>query len=122
MSASEIFATLKRRQFLQASGLSLALTAGGRVVKAMAASDAEPSTLSAYISIGQGGVITIGAPNPEVGQGVNTSLPMIIAEELDATWSDVKVVSAPVDASRFGAQFAGGSLSCLLYTSPSPRD
>jgi isoquinoline 1-oxidoreductase beta subunit len=111
MSASEICATLKRRQFLQASGLSLALTAGGRVVKVMAASDAEPSTLSAYISIGQGGVITIGAPNPEVGQGVNTSLPMIIAEELDAAWSDVKVVSAPVDASRFGAQFAGGSLS-----------
>ena len=111
MSASEMHATLKRRQFLQASGLGLALTAGGRVVKVMAASDTEPSTLSAYISIGQGGVITIGAPNPEVGQGVNTSLPMIIAEELDAAWSDVKVVSAPVDASRFGAQFAGGSLS-----------
>jgi len=111
MSASEIHATLKRRQFLQASGFGLALTAGGRVVKVMAASDTEPSTLSAYISIGQGGVITIGAPNPEVGQGVNTSLPMIIAEELDAAWSDVKVVSAPVDASRFGAQFAGGSLS-----------
>ena len=111
MSASEIHATLKRRQFLQASGFGLALTAGGRVVKVMAASDTEPSTLSAYISIGQGGVITIGAPNPEVGQGVNTSLPMIIAEELDAAWSDVKVMSAPVDASRFGAQFAGGSLS-----------
>ena len=111
MSASEIHATLKRRQFLQASGFGLALTAGGRVVKVMAASDTEPSTLSVYISIGQGGVITIGAPNPEVGQGVNTSLPMIIAEELDAAWSDVKVVSAPVDASRFGAQFAGGSLS-----------
>ena len=111
MSASEMHATLKRRQFLQASGLGLALTAGGRVVKVVAASDTEPSTLSAYISIGQGGVITIGAPNPEVGQGVNTSLPMIIAEELDAAWSDVKVVSAPVDASRFGAQFAGGSLS-----------
>jgi isoquinoline 1-oxidoreductase beta subunit len=111
MSASEMHATLKRRQFLQASGLGLALTAGGRVVKVMAASDTEPSTLSAYISIGHDGVITIGAPNPEVGQGVNTSLPMIIAEELDAAWSDVKVVSAPVDASRFGAQFAGGSLS-----------
>ncbi len=46
MSASEMHATLKRRQFLQASTLGLALTAGGRVVKVIAASDTEPSTAS----------------------------------------------------------------------------
>ena len=102
---------LNRRQFLQFSGLGLALTAGGRVMRVAAADQSEASMLSAYITVGRDGVITIGAPNPEVGQGVNTSLPMIIAEELDANWDEVKVVTTPIDAARFGAQFAGGSLS-----------
>ena len=102
---------LNRRQFLQFSGLGLALTAGGRVMRVAAADQSDASMLSAYITVGQDGVITIGAPNPEVGQGVNTSLPMIIAEELDANWDEVKVVTTPIDAARFGAQFAGGSLS-----------
>ena len=75
---------LNRRQFLQFSGLGLALTAGGRVMRVAAADQSDASMLSAYITVGQDGVITIGAPNPEVGQGVNTALPMIIAEELDA--------------------------------------
>ena len=102
---------LNRRQFLQFSGLGLALTAGGRVMRVAAADQSDASMLSAYITVGRDGVITIGAPNPEVGQGVNTSLPMIIAEELDANWDEVKVVTTPIDAARFGAQFAGGSLS-----------
>ena len=111
MSAIKASGSLNRRQFLQCAGLSLALTSGGRIMKAMASGHPDVSELSAYIRIGQDGVITIGAPNPEVGQGVNTSLPMIIAEELDAAWGDVTVVTAAVDAARFGAQFAGGSLS-----------
>ena len=111
MSAIKASGSLNRRQFLQCAGLSLALTSGGRVMKAMASGHPDVSELSAYIRIGQDGVITIGAPNPEVGQGVNTSLPMIIAEELDAAWGDVTVVTTAVDATRFGAQFAGGSLS-----------
>ncbi|GIR90286.1 MAG: hypothetical protein CM15mP89_2910 [Gammaproteobacteria bacterium] len=84
---------LNRRQFLQFSGLGLALTASGRVMRVAAADQSDASMLSAYITVGQDGVITIGAPNPEVGQGVNTSLPMIIAEELDANWDEVKVVT-----------------------------
>ena len=111
MSANETNARLNRRQFLQFSGFGLALTAGGQVMQVVAEDHPDTSTLSAYITVNNDGVITIGAPNPEVGQGVNTSLPMIIAEELDAAWSDVKVVNAPIDAARFGAQFAGGSLS-----------
>jgi isoquinoline 1-oxidoreductase beta subunit len=111
MSAITLAGSLNRRQFLQYSGFSLALTSGGRVIKAVASGHADASLLSAYISIGQDGVITIGAPNPEVGQGVNTALPMIIAEELDAAWDDVTVVTTAVNAERFGAQFAGGSLS-----------
>ena len=111
MSAREINARLNRRQFLQFSGLGLALTASGQVMQVVAEDHSDTSTLSAYITVGRDGVITIGAPNPEVGQGVNTSLPMIIAEELDAAWRDVQVVSTPVDAAHYGAQFAGGSLS-----------
>ncbi|NDH38927.1 MAG: xanthine dehydrogenase family protein molybdopterin-binding subunit, partial [Gammaproteobacteria bacterium] len=111
MSAQEIKARLNRRQFLQFSGLGLALTASGRVVQVSAEDHSGTSRLSAYITVRDDGVIIIGAPNPEVGQGVNTSLPMIIAEEMDAAWSDVQVVSTPVDATQFGAQFAGGSLS-----------
>ena len=111
MSAKEINASLNRRQFLQFSGFGLALTASGQVMQVVAKNHSDTSTLSAYITVGEDGVITIGAPNPEVGQGVNTSLPMIIAEELDAAWRDVKVVSTPIDAAQYGAQFAGGSLS-----------
>jgi isoquinoline 1-oxidoreductase beta subunit len=111
MSGTMLAGSLNRRQFLRYSGFSLALTSGGRVIKAVASGHADASLLSAYISIGQDGVITIGAPNPEVGQGVNTALPMIIAEELDAAWGDVTVVTTAVNAERFGAQFAGGSLS-----------
>ena len=108
---SAINARLNRRQFLQFSGLGLALTASGQVMQVAAKGHSDTSTLSAYITVTQDGVITIGAPNPEVGQGVNTSLPMIIAEELDAAWRDVKVVNTPINAAQYGLQFAGGSLS-----------
>ena len=97
---------LNRRQFLQFSGLGLALTAGGRVMRVAAADQSDASMLSAYITVGRDGVITIGAPNPEVGQGVNTSLPMIIAEELDANWDEVKVVTTPIVFAKFiGADY-----------------
>tara|TARA_Y100000385_G_scaffold52545_1_gene49725 strand:+ start:3434 stop:5647 length:2214 start_codon:yes stop_codon:yes gene_type:complete len=111
VSVNQTNTRLNRRQLLQFSGLGLALTATGSVIQVAAADHPNTSTLNAYITVGRDGVITIGAPNPEVGQGVNTALPMIIAEELDAAWSDVQIVSTPVDATRFGAQFAGGSLS-----------
>jgi isoquinoline 1-oxidoreductase beta subunit len=73
-----------------------------------AASEFSPN---AFIRITSDNKITIMAKNPEAGQGVKQSLPMIIAEELDADWATVTVEQALSDKSRYGIQFAGGSLS-----------
>jgi isoquinoline 1-oxidoreductase beta subunit len=64
---------------------------------------------NSYLSISPEGVITIFSPNPELGQNIKTSFPLIVAEELDADWSKVKVVQAPLDPSRFERQVTGGS-------------
>jgi isoquinoline 1-oxidoreductase beta subunit len=66
---------------------------------------------SAYVKIAPDGKITIMAKNPEIGQGIKTAFAVLIAEELDAKWSDVTVEQADIDSSRYGGQqFAGGSL------------
>lgn len=66
---------------------------------------------NAYLRIEPDGKIILMAPNPELGQGVKTSLPMIVAEELDADWSQVEVQQAPLNPEGFGPQYAGGSNS-----------
>ncbi len=65
--------------------------------------------LNAFVEISSDGTITIYSSNPEMGQGIKTALPMIIAEEMGAKWEDVKVLQSSVDATRFGPQQAGGS-------------
>ena len=66
--------------------------------------------LNAFLKIGENGLVTIFSPNPEIGQNVKTSMPMIIAEEMDIDWNDVLVEQAPLSVD-FDRQVAGGSQS-----------
>ena len=68
----------------------------------------------AYVTIAPDGKITLLSKNPEIGQGIKTAFGVILAEELDAKWSDVTVEQAPINSAVYGAQFAGGSLSIPL--------
>ena len=119
--------SLNRRAFLSVSALAgggLLLGFADNLHGAEASIDA-PSTMlqqnalqqkaefipNGYIKITSDGVITLFAKNPEIGQGVKTSLPMIVAEELDVDWKTVKIEQSEIDERRYGAQFAGGSTS-----------
>ena len=114
-----------RRAFLRASltvggGLLLDLSIPGAIA---APPDASPSwaTLNAFVEISSSGVVTIMSKNPEIGQGIKTMLPMLIAEELDVDWSSVRIEQALSDPARYGTQFAGGSRATPLNWDPLRR-
>lgn len=116
-----------RRSFLKVTGL-----AGGGVLigfnlfSACKSDTKVPTDISkldfndfnAYIKIADNGKVTIFSPNPEIGQGVKTSMPMIIAEELDVAWEDVYVQQAPLDTENYVRQVAGGSQSIRASWEP----
>jgi isoquinoline 1-oxidoreductase beta subunit len=111
-----------RRAFLRVT----ALAGGGMLVSTcfdpvtgLAAAEPETAfTPNAFVRITPDGVVTIVSKNPEVGQGVKTALPMIVAEELDADWKSVRIEQAIADQATYGRQFAGGSLATPLNWEP----
>jgi isoquinoline 1-oxidoreductase beta subunit len=106
---------LNRRSFLQLTALAgggFALGLYDRPWARAQGSERPPDlTPAAFICINRDGTVTIKARNPEIGQGVRTMLPMLIAEELDVDWASVKVEQAELDEPKYGPQFAGGSMS-----------
>src|SRR6266513_4583805 len=113
MNASGII-NLSRRDFLKAgAGLTLGVAApsfaqmagpgqGGRSV--VAAGTFEPN---AFVRIGTDSTVTVIVKHLEMGQGTYTGLPTLVAEELDADWSQIRVEGAPADASRYNNLFWG---------------
>ena len=116
---SMIKSRVNRRSFLKSS----ALAGGGLMISfswlASCTSKREEALgmpeewfeLNGFLKIGDNGLVTIMAPNPEFGQNVTTSLPMIIGEELDVDWNNVVVEQARFNTDIFTRQFAGGSQS-----------
>lgn len=112
--------TFSRRGFMR----STALASGGILIgfnffSSCSETAAPPVDISklnfqdfnAFIKIAENGYVTIYSPNPEIGQGVKTSMPMIIAEELDVPWEHVTVEQGALDTQNFTRQVAGGSQS-----------
>ena len=119
-------AALDRRTFLKAStmagaGFSLASYFAMPGAKAAESPASDQLELNAFVEIGVDGAITLYAHTPEKGQGIKTSLPMVIAEELGADWNDVTVVRAPFNEARYGTQRAGGSTSTPREFDPMRR-
>ena len=128
-NALQSAAAPSRRAFLEACTIA----GGGLLLHAMfpplaRAAATPPSTaprggsvLNAFVRITPDGTVTILSKNPEIGQGIKTALPMVIAEELDVDWKQVRIEQAPVDQAKFGRQFAGGSMATPLNYEPLRR-
>ena len=112
--------SLSRRNFLKTS----LLAGGGMLVGFNLLNACKPEAqlpldlsklnfndFNAFIKISDEGYVTIFSPNPEIGQGVKTAMPMIIAEELDVPWDKVSVAQGIYDPKNYQRQVAGGSQS-----------
>lgn len=108
---------ISRRSFLQSAALSgggfmLSFTyfssfaSSGKTVQSGVATQYE---INGFVKITSDNIIQIMSPNPEGGQGVKTSMPMIVAEELDVNWKQVQVIQADLDTKHFTRQYIGGS-------------
>src|SRR5210317_2468916 len=111
---------LTRRAFIKNSSLA----SGGLILGFASLSGCKPKNewfslgkelpeewfkINSYLKIGENGLVTIMSPNPEAGQNVKTSMPMIIADELDVDWNRVIVEQASLDTDAYSFQFIGGS-------------
>ncbi len=116
MSTPTLSAPVNRRDFLKLTGLAgggfalaFYIRSGGDAAAAeKAAGDFAPN---AFVRISPSGAVTIVSKQPEMGQGVKTSLPMIIAEQLEVPWKEITIEQGDYDEKKYGGQSAGGSQS-----------
>ena len=119
--------TMGRRQFLTVS----AFAGGGLLVSSyfdwfgLGGNDAlaalPPGALNGHVRIDADGTITLIAQNPEIGQGVKVMLPMLLADELDVAWADIRVEQADLDSNLYSSQSAGGSRATPTHWMPMRR-
>ncbi|HET7413329.1 MAG TPA: molybdopterin cofactor-binding domain-containing protein, partial [Pararhizobium sp.] len=116
MPAAAGFNVSRRQLMIGAAGLTFAFLAkGAPAYAATPASTVKGKALTPWVSIAADGTISIMAPATEMGQGSGTSLPLIVAEELDADWAKVEIVPAPVVEKLYGNPGFGG----MMYTAGS---
>ncbi len=108
----------RRRVLIAGSGLAGSFVLGWPTfAKDQATTDSTSRQIGFFVQIDEDGTITIGSNQPEIGQGVRTALPMLVAEELDVDWANVRVKSMPLGLVRtadgytwkYGGQGVGGS-------------
>ena len=120
MNIKETQFTFSRRNFLKTS----VLASGGMIIGFNLLTACKPNAVpsvdienlnfndfNAFIKISDEGYVTIYSPNPEIGQGVKTAMPMIIAEELEVDWNKVHVAQGEYNKKKYQRQVAGGSQS-----------
>jgi isoquinoline 1-oxidoreductase subunit beta len=114
----QILENTSRRSFLKIAsaaggglflGFNWTQSSAAPVVVDASAVAAGSVNFNSYLSIGTDNIITIVSPNPEIGQGIKTAFPMIVAEELDADWKQVRTVQGDLDGTKFERQVTGGS-------------
>src|SRR5437773_8749758 len=111
---------MDRREFLKTSGaLSFVIAVGGdglRLIPEAQASTAQP--INAWVRIAPDGTVTILTAGAEMGQGSMTSLPLIVAEEMDADWSKVVADLAPADPARYGYTLNNAKQMAIVGSRP----
>jgi isoquinoline 1-oxidoreductase beta subunit len=100
---------ISRRAFMISSGAAAVAVAFGALPK-KAFGQAAPFSPNGWVRVGTDGIVTIYSPAAEMGQGVMTSMPLLIAEEMDLDWSRVRVEQAPYNPKVYGNPLFGGNM------------
>ena len=107
---------VSRRDFVKVASVASAGLVLGLKLDAQTKND-EQHPLGAFVDVGADGIVTIYVSKSDMGQGVRTSLPMIVADEMDADWSKVRIRQADLDK-KYGNQGTGGSGSIRNMWTP----
>jgi isoquinoline 1-oxidoreductase beta subunit len=105
------YRSVSRREFLLTSaGITVGVAFGVPFTAHEAKAQARAFSPNVWMSVGTDGIVTIYAPSAEMGQGVMTAMPLLVAEEMDLDWNRVRVEQAPFNPSRFGNPMFGGGM------------